>query len=335
MIAIKEAVDADRRPGRFIVTGSADVLTLPKVTESLAGRMERHTLWPLAQGEIDRREPQFLEHLFAGNRPPRAEQVTRGNLINRLLHGGYPEAVQREDDERRTAWLANYFDALIQRDLRSIADVKHLDELPRVVRIIASAAPGTVNLNNVSLQSGIPRSSLDRYVALLTQIYVLVRLPAWSANVGTQQVRASRMAIVDSALMAYLLGVTRETLKQWDATRIGGLLENFVAMELVKEASWTTHGVTLFHWRSTKQHEVDLVLQDRDGRVAAIEVKAAASVDSSDFSHLRRLREVTGERWVQGVVLHTGSTFASFGEGLAAWPVSALWTGDDWNEAKS
>jgi len=324
LLAIKAAVDSDRRPGRFILTGSADVLTLPTVTESLAGRVELRTLWPLAQAEIAGAPPAFLTHLFEGERPAPAPRGDRRSLIERLLRGGFPEVVRRASPGRRAAWLGSYVDAVIQRDLRSIADIKHLTDVPRLLAAIAGSSPGTVNLAAVSRAIAIPRTNLDRYLTMLEQVYLVRRLPAWHANVRQQQIRSARLLVTDTAVLAYLLRLSASTLASWDSPKLGPLVENFAAMELVKHASWSEEPPRLYHWR-TRDGEVDLVLEDRHGRVAGVEVKASATVRADDFRHLRRLRDATGERFAQGVVLYTGERIIPFGEGLAAWPIETLW----------
>lgn len=323
LIAIKDSVFDDPTPGRFLLTGSADVMTIPTVAESLAGRMELHTLWPLAESEIERAVPAFVPALFGGDLP-RPAGFDRSSLIDRLLRGGYPEVVRRPAASRRSAWIESYLQAVVQRDLREIAEIQYLTEMPRILRVIAGAAPGTLNLADLARDAAIPRSTLDRYLTLLEQVFLLKRLPPWHASLRTQQVRSPRLVFGDAAVLAHLLGVTKETLDAWDSASIGGLLENFVVMELVKQCSWEERPLRLYHWR-TRTNEVDLVVVAHDGRLAGIEVKAAASVTSGDFRHLRRLRDASGDRWVRGIVLYTGSGIVPFASDLAAWPVSALW----------
>ena len=321
--AIKLAVDRDRQPGRFFLTGSADVLLLPRVSESLAGRMEVHTLWPLSQGEIEGGREVFIERLFAGAAPP-PPTGTRVDVIERVLRGGYPPAVARTSARGRQSWFGSYVTAIVQRDVRDLANVQRLVDLPRLLAMLASRATGLLNLAEVSRSLGIPQSSLQRYVALLEHVFLVVRIPAWYRNIGQRLVKAQKLLLNDPGLTAHLLGVTAERLRH-EPTRTGPLLESFVGMELVKQASWSELKPRLLHHRTSKGVEVDFVLEDPAGRVAGVEVKASVSVAARDFRGLRALADRLGESLVAGVVLYRGETVVPFSDRLAAWPIEMLW----------
>ena len=322
--ALKATVDRDRRPGRFLLTGSADVLLLPKVSESLAGRMEAHTLWPLSQGEIDGVRESFLGRLFEHDLPGAPRRESSGDVIPRALRGGYPPAVQRAPGSRRESWLRSYVSAVLLRDVRDLANVQRLHELPRLLALLAARAAAVVNVADLGRSLGIPQTSLQRYLTLLEHVFLVVRIPAWYSNLGQRVIKAPKLLVNDTALMAHVLGLSEERLRR-EPTLVGALLENFVGMELVKQASWHDRPPDVFHFRTTKGLEVDFVLEDSLGRIAGVEVKAAASVGARDFNGLRALAERAGERFVRGIVLYRGEAAVPFSERLQAWPVENLW----------
>ena len=304
-----------------MLTGSANVLLLPRVSESLAGRMETHVLWPFSQGEIDDREERFVDRLFRGSTPGKPTGGTE--VLERVVRGGFPPAVARSG-RRRDAWLGAYVDALVQREVREIANVDRLTTLPRLVALLAARTGSLLNAAEISRSAGIPQTTLQRYLTLLEHVFLVVRLPAWHANLGQRLVRSPKLHLVDSGLACQLLGLSVERLRR-DPTLLGPPLESFVGMELVKQASWSDRRVRLHHFRTSAGREVDFLFEDRGGTVAGIEVKAGATVGAGDFAGLRLLEQSLGERFVRGVVLYAGSTVVPFGERLAAWPIDALW----------
>lgn len=321
--AIKASVDRDRRAGRFLLTGSANVLLLPRVSESLAGRMETHVLWPFSQGEIDEHEERFVELLF-GERPAPRQFERERSLVERVARGGFPPAFARTG-RRRAAWLDAYVDAVIQREVRDLANVDRLTTLPRLVSLLAARTASMLNVAEISRSAGIPQTTLQRYLTLLEHVFLLVRIPAWHANLGKRLVRSPKLHLVDSGLACRARGVTAERLVS-DPVTLGPLLESFVGMELVKQASWSDRAVRVHHFRTSAGREVDYVLEDRQGLVAGVEVKASATVTARDFAGLRVLEEALGDRFARGVVLYDGHAAVPFGERLAAWPIDALWT---------
>lgn len=321
--AIKASVDRDRRAGRFVLTGSANVLLLPRVSESLAGRMETHVLWPFSQGEIGGHRERFLDRLFRGRHPPPAEPGGGTELLEQVVRGGFPPAVAR-GGRRREAWLAAYVDAVVQREVREIANVDRLTTLPRLVALLAARSGSLLNAAEISRSAGIPQTTLQRYLTLLEHVFLVVRLPAWHANLGKRPVRSPKLHLVDSGLACHLLGLSVDRLRR-DPTLLGPLLESFVGMELVKQISWADRRVQLHHFRTSAGREVDFLLEDREGMVAGVEVKAGATVGAGDFAGLRLLEQGLGRRLVRGVVLYTGHAVVPFGERLAAWPIASLW----------
>jgi uncharacterized protein len=326
LLPIKAAIDRDRHPGRFILTGSAQVMLLPKVSESLAGRIEVHTLWPFSQAEIEGVPGAIVELLLDdSSRPAPVPATSRENLIERIVRGGFPEAVIREDD-RREEWLAAYLTAIVQRDLRDLANIERLAEVPAVLASLASRVRAPLNKTMLSSSVGIPRTSLDRYLTLLEHVFLVCRLPAWHSNRIKQITKAPKLLLSDSALLAHVLRTDRRRLAD-DDSLLGAVLECFVGMELVKQLSATSTRASLMHMRTSTGAEVDFVLEGADGRLTGIEVKASATVRGEDFKHLTRMRDrIDSERFVRGVVLYTGGERLPFGNRLEAWPLAALWS---------
>lgn len=324
--AIKMAVDNARKPGSFLLTGSADILMLPTIAESLAGRVEILTLWPFSMHEIAQLATPFLEHLFldAPLEMPRGT-APREDLMSLILRGGYPEAVARNSVDRRNAWFASYLVTILQRDVREFANVDNPAALLRLLRLIASRSTALANFAEYSRSLGIPAGTLRRYVRLLEMAFLVKEVPAWSANLGKRLVRSPKVVLTDTGLYAHLLGFDQP--QSVRAELRGPLVENFVFMELEKQRASSMHAVTLHHFRDPSGKEVDIVLEDRQGRVVGIEVKASTTVTPDDFKHLRFLEKNLGDRFLRGVVFHMGQSPVSFGRNLHGLPISALWQG--------
>jgi predicted AAA+ superfamily ATPase len=329
LLPIKVSIDRDRRPGRFILTGSAQVMLLPTVSESLAGRIEVHTLWPFSQAEIEGVSGRIVELLLGESSrpvPTTAPTGARKSLIERIVRGGFPEALERRADDRREEWFASYLTTIVQRDLREEANIERLAEIPAVLASLASRVRAPLNKTDVSGSVGIPRTSLDRYLTLLEHVFLTRRLPAWHTNRIKQIAKAPKLLISDSALLTHLLRTNRKRLTE-DNALLGVVLECFVGMELTKQLAVSRTRATLLHMRTATGAEVDFVLEAADGRLAGIEVKSSATVRGEDFKHLTMMRDRIGhKRFIRGVVLYTGGERLPFGERLEAWPISALWS---------
>lgn len=321
---IKADVDRNRLPGRFLLTGSANVLLLPHLSESLAGRMEILSLWPFSQGELDGVKETFPDALFAPKfHPLLAEKEAPVTLHQRMIKGGYPEAVNRAKEERRAAWFESYITTILQRDIRDLANIEGLTSLPRLLTLIASRTPALLNFSELSRTLAMPQSTLKRYMALLETTFLVQHLPAWSGNLGKRLVKSSKLVMSDTGLMSHLLGANKDHLA--GSPFIGPLLENFVIMELKKQITWSATKPQIFHFRTQTGQEVDVVLEDRIGKLVGIEVKSSATVSAQDFKGLKAFKEAVPKRFYRGVVLYTGSESISFGADLFAVPVYALW----------
>jgi predicted AAA+ superfamily ATPase len=324
--AIKMAIDKNRQAGQYILTGSANVLTLPKVSESLAGRMEIERLRPLSQGEMTGIEEAFVERLFADefDLPTNFPNEERNDLLARMLAGGYPEAISRKTEARRQDWFRNYINTILQRDIRDLANIEGLVDLPRLLELLAARASGILNYAEVSRSIGFPQMTLKRYMTLLETTFLIETVPAWSGSVKNRLIKAPKLFIGDTGLLSYLLDLNLDRLRS-NPTLAGALTENFVVGELNKQAGWSKVRVKIFHFRTSNDREVDVILENRGGELAGVEVKASSTVSPGDFKGLQLLADSLPGKFKRGVVLYTGSQFLAFGENLFAVPIQALW----------
>ncbi|MFQ3610970.1 MAG: ATP-binding protein [Fimbriimonadales bacterium] len=321
---LKIRIDTEQRPGMFLLTGSANPLTLSQVAESLVGRMAIVTLDPLSQGEIERRPEQWIRQMFSGGSPSPPSQQT-DDLDARILRGGFPRVAELPDREARQEWFRAYLTTLLSRDLRDLANVERLVELPRLLNLLATLSARLLNVANLSRESGIPQTTLQRYLAHLETLFLITRVPAWYANLGKRLLKTPKLLLNDSGLCAFLMNAD-ETRLQHDPLLRGQLYETFVGLELLRQIHHSVPEVHLYHYRTDKQ-EVDFVLENEQGQLVAVEVKASQTLGEADFRGLRGLHEAVGEHLVVGVVLYQGSQSLPFGERLWAQPISALWDG--------
>lgn len=324
---LKAAIDRKRQPGQFLLTGSANVLLLPKISESLAGRMEILTLWPFSQGEMAGRSDSLVDALFTPQFRPtaaRAATARRDELLQKALVGGYPSAVERPSTTRREAWFRSYVATILQRDVRDLANVADLTSLPRLLSVIATRAGSLLNFADISRTVSLPQTTLKRYFALLEATYLVQLLRPWARNLGKRVILTPKVYLNDTGLLAYLLGLTVDRLKA-ETNLVGPLFENFVVMELFKQAAWSETQPEIFYWRTASGQEVDIVLEDRAGRVVGIEVKASSTLGRNDVRGLDALSKAVGKNWVCGVVLYTGTSVIPFAENLHGIPLSGLW----------
>lgn len=325
-LAIKQAVDRDRRPGRFLLTGSANALFVPRVADSLAGRMEIVRLHPLSEVEIGRHQPQFLERIFAGEFKIAHSERLGPELADLIVRGGFPEVVRRDTERGRRAWIRDYLDAIIQRDVRDLSRIHRLDLLPRLLELAAGQSARLVNVSAIAGPFGVNRTTVGDYLTLLRHVFLVEELPAWHANRLKRLVKTPKLHLTDTGLACALLGVEAADLRD-DRTLLGQLLETFVVQELRRQASGWEHNVRFSHYRDKDQQEVDLVLERGPNRVVGIEVKASATLRDSDRRGLERLRDAVGDGFRCGALLYDGETLVPLGDRIYAIPLRMIWTG--------
>ncbi len=325
LLAIKESVDADRRPGRFLLTGSANLMTLPLVADSLAGRMEAVRLFPLAQCEIRGSRSTFLDSAFEGIPPATRVPVLGSDMIRMVLAGSYPEALSRRTHVRRQRWYAEYVDAIVQRDVRDVAQIEQIRQMPRLLRALASYSGRLVNYSGIGAPLGMNHVTTQKYTGIFEQLFLIKFLQPWYTNELKRLTKTPKIHFLDSGLLAALRDISPERLTA-NRLLLGPLLETFVLAELSKLATWSKQRLEFSHFRDKEGNEVDIVIQDSQEQIVGIEVKSAATVTAADFSGLRKLAQACGRRFVLGLVLYDQTNVVPFGERLFAAPISTLWS---------
>ena len=325
---MKLELDRRRVPGRLVLTGSMNVLAVPTVHESLAGRLETIQLHPLAQSELHSERPTesgFVDAVF--NRGFSVRQTSRlgKELIDRIVAGGYPPALARPMSRRRANWYRNFIEGQVQRDISDVSRIRGLVVLPRLLQLVATQTAQLFNLSSIAAPFQLSRPTIGEYIGLLERVYLLELLPAWHSNLGKRMIKTPKLHIGDTGLAAALLRITENSLRN-DRRMIGALLETFVFQELRRQASWHEDPIDFYHYRDKDQVEVDIVMESA-GLVAGVEVKASSTVTNSDFRGLRKLKGLCGDRFAGGVVLYDGTTSVGFGDGMHAVPIRLLWEG--------
>lgn len=337
MLAIKEDVDRQRRAGRYLLTGSSNILTLPGIADSLAGRMEILTMYSFSQGEIRGIQEDFINMLFQKTFPPKASSSVSpkisveknseirppANLLEAIALGGYPEILARSSAKRRAAWFDSYISTLVERDIRDMAHIQDISGFIRLLRLLGARSGTLYNQAELSRSSGIPASSLARYIAMLEALFLIHFIPAWSANLSKRLVKSPKIHICDSGLAAHLCGADAERLAD-DHILTGRLLESFVAGEILRQNTWTDHPAMLYHYRSQSGEEIDLLLEDRAGRVATIEVKLSAEVARHDLKSTLSLAKSLGDRFVRGVIAYNGREVIPMHDKIFAVPLKMI-----------
>ncbi len=324
MRPIKLKVDLDPRPGQFILTGSSRVLALRALPDALPGRMEIIELWPLSQGEISGDPDRFIDAAFAhGPRIDHTSDWRRKDYLARAVIGGFPEAVRRTD-RRRAAFFDSYLMTLIERDVLELSNIERRGEMFRFLSLLAGRAGQLLVPGTLAGQSGIPRTTLVRYLELLVSVFLIKSIPAWSSNLTHRATGTPKLAFVDTGIACHLIGQDLTRLND-PGGAAGSIIENFVLMELARQITWCDQRATLYHFRTKDGVEVDAVLETPDGRVVGIEIKAGANVRAEDVRGLRLLADTLGDQFVAGYVLYTGQQTLSFGDKIRAVPLDALW----------
>lgn len=322
--SLKAAVDRDRRPGRFLLTGSANVLLLPGLADSLSGRLEILRLHPLSQAELRGTPSGFLNALFGGNFPAGETERLGPELFGGIVAGGYPPALARATPRRQATWYRDYVETLVQRDVQDLARIRSLDVLPRLLGFAAGQTARLINVSDLAAPFQLTRPTIREYLTLLESVFLLEELPPWHTNRLSRLVKTPKLHLTDTGVACALLNLDADGLAA-DRGMLGQLLETFVFQEIRRQASGHEDSFVFNHFRDRDGVEVDLVIERGNRQVAGVEVKAAATVHPSDFSGLRKLRQACGQHFAGGVVLYDGGVAAPFGDGLFAVPLRRLW----------
>lgn len=325
--AVKKAIDENRQPGRFLLTGSANLLLLPQVSESLAGRSEVLNLSPLSQCEIGAANINFITRWMDTGFTPQIQALPEkpdpGELYQRVLAGGYPEAVARAGTRRRR-WHRSYLQAIIERDVADIAQIRNADALQKLLLCLADRTATMLNITELGGLIGLKRETTEHYLLILERLFLVKRLPAWHANFTKRLTKTPKIYVVDSGLCASLSGF-RDEQSIDNFTKFGPLLESFVVNELIRHADWLDSDLAFSHYRDKDKVEVDLVLE-RGNEIWAVEVKNSTSVSPHDGKGLKRLARLAGKRFKGGVVLYGGHDVFAIAPKIHAVPLAMLWT---------
>jgi predicted AAA+ superfamily ATPase len=332
--AIKAELNRDLRPGRFVLAGSTRYTTLPQAGQALTGRVDIIPVLPLSQGEIDGTRECLVHRLLEGQGPPIAPEpspTTRDDYARRITAGGMPVALRRPPGRSRSRWFANYLNLVLDRDVVEISRIRQREMLPRLLHQLAARSAQVLNIAGTAQAIGMEKSSAENYLRLLEAVFLIQRLPAWGTTLGSRIARQPKVHIVDSGMMAWLLGVTPDKVAQGDPavlSQYGHLVETFAVGEILKQVSWWDGPVSVGHFRTATADEVDLVLERDDGQVIAFEIKAGSRIHTEDLHGLRALRTRLGDRLHAAVILYTGAYAYLHEDGTAVLPLDALWASD-------
>lgn len=327
VLALKQAVDRDPRPGRFLVTGSAQLLRMPTVQDSLAGRAVGVELFGFTQGELRGNVDQFIDRAFEGDLfIGREGQLARDEYVDAITRGSYPEATALTSGRMRARWFDGYIRRIVERDAPNISDSRRLADLPLVLRMIAARNAQELNVTDISKVTGIPATTLARHIELLEMLFLVQRVPAWGTNLSKRVVQRPKVMLLDTGLAARLINASKASFGvDSPNASLGHLLEAFVGTELRRQREWSGVRPEISHYRVHQADEVDIILESGDGRVIGIEVKASATVTARDARHLITLRDRLGARFVGGFVMHTGRAALPFSDRVSAVPIDTLW----------
>ena len=324
--AIKASIDFNRKPGRFILTGSANLLLLPGVQESLAGRVEVIYLQPLSEQEKHHSTTSLLDQLISSQITPSVQgiQTQLKGVAEAVVQGGYPEPNTRTE-ARAKQWYKQYLNAIIQRDVKDIAAIRDEDELLRLIQLLALRTGNLLNVNGIANELGLQRETIDKYITILERLFLIRRLPAWHQNNAKRLIKTPKIHIVDSGLACALCNLR---IGDWQSlsTDFGAVLETFVVQQLICQAGWNENELRFSHYRDKEQVEVDLVIEDGN-KVWGVEVKKSTSIQSKDGKGLAKLASLTGKNWQGGILLYTGNNCLPMGEipNTYAVPMDWLW----------
>jgi predicted AAA+ superfamily ATPase len=325
--AIKAQVDRDRKPGQFVLTGSSNFLTVPSISESLAGRAGFLEVWPFTQGELAGVSDRFVDLIFTGvaalaEYQPRG--VDRGELLDRVCTGGYPE-VHELPPRQRPGWFRDYVRTTIERDVVELSGIRKVAEMGQLLRLLAARSSCELIMQSIINDSALERQAVYDHRGWLETIHLVTTLPAWSRNLTRRVKKRPKVFITDPGLAAWLMGKTPDALEKPTDSATGRLIETFVFAELCRQLTWAETDATLFHWQDRSGAEIDFVLESADGRVVGLEVKAGQTPKREWFRWLEHMRDTLGESFIAGVVLYGGQHVLPFGERLMAIPIPALW----------
>jgi hypothetical protein len=324
ILALKKAVDEDTRPGQFLITGSANLQSLPTVKESLAGRLTKIRLRPLSQGEIRTATPSFLTYAFNQTFEYKSDLVSRDQLIDIALKGGYPEALLLENRDRRK-WFRDYINTLLERDLKDIANIQNINIMRALVKVLSSWSSKFMDISQIASGMAVGRPTISSYINALETLYLVERVYPWIKTDYARVGKQDKIFMTDSGLMAGFLGWKPDQVK-YDSDRLGKLIETFAFNELATIIDVQDGEYELYHYRDREKREIDFIIEREDGALLAIEIKASSVVYKKNFQHIEWFQQnVAKDRPCIGIVLYSGEHVLPFGPNKWAVPFGLLW----------
>jgi uncharacterized protein len=324
--AVKKDVDENQAPGRFLLTGSANIQTLPNITESLAGRVRKIRLRPLAQGEIEQQSPLIFERILSNDfKDIPISTHTKDDYLNMALKGGFPEALRQKTAQARAEWHKDYLEALIERDLRDIANIRRRDSLLKLIEAVAAWSSKYMDVSAIGASLGLTHGTLDSYLNALETLYIIDRVRPWTNTDYARIGKKDKVFMADTGLMASCLNWSLETVRL-NGELNGKLIETFVytQMSALIDAQMQTYHLS--HYRDREKREVDFILEAPERALFGIEVKASTNIMSESFRHLKWFRDNMAKQYLfKGIILYCGQNPVSFGDNMWALPISSLW----------
>ncbi len=321
--AIKIMVDNDRVPGKYLLTGSSNVMLIPKISESLAGRIEIIPLYPFSQNEISGNKFNIVDYIFSKTFKVGSIPLNINNMWTKIISGGFPEVQFKKSAERRNAWFKSYISTILQRDVRDLSNIENLSQLPRLLHLLGARAGTLLNFSELSRSTSIPQTTLKRYTTLLEAIFMIYFLPAWSGNLSKRLIKTPKIYLTDTGLLSFLTDINESRI-QTDSLIKGRILENFVLMELIKQSSWSENNFSIYYMRTSSGREVDFVIEKNDGTLVCVEVKSSSTVYKDMFKNIESFAEETKKRFLRGIILYTGNKAIPFASNLFAIPVNVF-----------
>jgi len=325
-LVLKSRIDSLRREKKeklkFLLTGSVDILLLPRLADTLVGRMYVRTMYPFSAAEILKTPGTFLKKMLSSG-PDTRLVFSRPSLAKIISRATFPRlSLSIKNSEQ---WCQSYISTLIERDVKSISDIERIELIPQLLSVLANRTGKLVNDADISLALKISQPTIKRYRTLLDGVFLTFLLPPWHKNMEKRLVKSPKMYFNDTMLLCHILGASPSEIALKRPDLYGFVLENFVASELRKQLALNEDGSTLYHFRTSDQKEIDFLIETRDGALLAIEVKAASVVFPADFRHIRFLAESLPGNFMRGIVLYQGDKTVQFDKNLFALPISALW----------
>lgn len=325
MRTIKKVVDENRESGRFILSGSADIMTLPKLSESLAGRSEIFYMYPLSRSEILGKSGIFIDSIFATDfQLNQHTDCDFSHLANILYYGGYPEVLERKI-ERVSPWFKSYITAIIQRDMRNVSHISDITSIQKILELLARRSGNLLNVSDISRLSGVKNTTLQRYLSILETVFFIYRNKPWHKTIDAKLTKSPKVYMNDTGMLCYLLGISLDDLIYKKSSFTEAIVENFVFNELQKQISWSHTKPDMYHFRTTNGEEVDIILESRNNKKIGIEIKSASSVTANDFEGLKKLQSIIHDDFHRGIVLYAGNDIIQFASNMFAIPITCIY----------